>query len=230
VKLGLQQTPYLDFIESVYRYRWQGTNFTEREGLLSSSDFALAFRATFPRELGDVVAGYYNGDAYTKAESNDQQALMLRATLRPAPAAGVLSGLKLTAFLDDDRYARSDSKRRLLGAVTFEHRFANAAFEYVRATDRKTAASEEVDSSGYSLWVVPRTAFGLEGLLRLDRFRPDDDADGVKSRTILGVAYWFKLPKGVSAALMLDHDAVDYDEELGKPDERRIALHSLLQF
>src|SRR5204863_7126232 len=40
-RLGQQQTPYIDFDEGIYRYRFQGTVFVEREGFLSSSDVGL---------------------------------------------------------------------------------------------------------------------------------------------------------------------------------------------
>jgi hypothetical protein len=43
-RFGMQPTPYFDFFESVYRYRFQGTIFSEREGYLSSSDIGAAFR------------------------------------------------------------------------------------------------------------------------------------------------------------------------------------------
>ena len=34
VRTGMMQTPYVDFEESIYRYRFQGTVFSEREGYL----------------------------------------------------------------------------------------------------------------------------------------------------------------------------------------------------
>ena len=32
VRFGLQQTPYIDYIEGAYRYRFQGATFTDVEG------------------------------------------------------------------------------------------------------------------------------------------------------------------------------------------------------
>src|SRR5215208_1590033 len=43
VRLGIQQTPWVDFMEGIYRYRFQGTVFSEREGFLSSSDAGASF-------------------------------------------------------------------------------------------------------------------------------------------------------------------------------------------
>src|SRR4051794_40667685 len=37
-RFGIHHTPLLDFEESIYRYRFQGTTFTEREGFYNSSD------------------------------------------------------------------------------------------------------------------------------------------------------------------------------------------------
>ncbi len=45
-----------------------------------------------------------------------------------------------------------------------------------------------------------------------------------------GVGYWFPLQKPAAVSLLLDYEAVSYDELLGKPDEKRYALHSLFNF
>src|SRR5882672_6099717 len=72
VRLGLQQTPWVDYAESVYRYRFQGPIFEDAEKFLTSSDFALSTHYNFPGNFGDIHAGYYNGDGYAKTDANDQ--------------------------------------------------------------------------------------------------------------------------------------------------------------
>ncbi len=47
VRFGIQQTPFIDYTESIYRYRFQGTLFPERVGLMSSSDAGISGQATF---------------------------------------------------------------------------------------------------------------------------------------------------------------------------------------
>ena len=88
VRFGMIQTPYVDFEETVYRYRFQGTVFVDREGYNSSSDFGLSFRTAFPNNYGEVIAGYYNGDSYTRVDPNDQKSFRIRATVRPFPGRG----------------------------------------------------------------------------------------------------------------------------------------------
>src|SRR5262245_53199152 len=46
-RFGMQQTPWVDFMEGIYRYRFQGTIFEERDGFLSSSDIGASFHYNF---------------------------------------------------------------------------------------------------------------------------------------------------------------------------------------
>ena len=97
-RLGMQQTPWVDFEEGIYRYRFQGTVFSERDGFLSSSDVGASFHYNFSRNYGEVHAGFYNGDNYNRSETNNEKAFEIRGTLRPLPGAGVLRGLRFTGF------------------------------------------------------------------------------------------------------------------------------------
>jgi hypothetical protein len=52
-----------------------------------------------------------------------------------------------------------------------------------------------------------------------------------RARVIVGAAYWFRVLKAPQAvAVLADYDGVDYDPGLGKPDERRWELKTLLSF
>ncbi len=230
VRLGLQQTPWVDYAEGVYRYRFQGPIFEDAEKFLTSSDFALSTHYMFPGNYGDVHAGYYNGDGYAKADANDQKAIQVRATLRPAPNAGLLKGLRLTVFYDADNYASGDAKTRLVENVTFEHKYLNAGFDHLDAKDQTVATAPEVKADGWSVWATPKSTKGWEGLLRYDSLKPDKTVDAKKNRKIAGVAYWFTTQKPATASLLLDYEEVKYDTLLAKPDEKRYALHALFAF
>ena len=78
VRLGIQQTPWVDFEEGIYRYRFQGTMFAERVPLpttMTSSDAGVSFHYNFPSNYGDIHVGVYNGENYQKVETNNQKAL-----------------------------------------------------------------------------------------------------------------------------------------------------------
>ena len=60
-RLGIQPTPWVDFEEGIYRYRFQGTVFVERIPLptaMTSSDAGVSFHYNFAKDYGEVHFGY----------------------------------------------------------------------------------------------------------------------------------------------------------------------------
>jgi hypothetical protein len=231
IRLGMQQTPWVDFMEQVYRYRFQGTIFEEREGFLSSSDVGASFHYSLPGNYGEIHTGFYNGETYSRPEVNDQKGFMLRGTFRPLRMHPVLRGLRLTGFYDKDAYVKNADRTRGIVGVTFEHKYLNASFDYLAATDQTSATKTPVDARGYSFWVIPKAPNGWEGLLRYDHLEPNTGASGTRTRTIAGVAYWFPHQGTVNTALLFDVDQATFDNFLvAQPTQRRIAVHALVTF
>jgi hypothetical protein len=247
-RFGIQQTPYVDFAEGIYRYRFQGTMFVERAGYMSSSDAGVSFHYNFPKNYGDFHVGYYNGENYNRAEVNDQKGLMVRATGRPfARKAPILRGLRGHIFYIGDNYVKNGERKRTVGAVTYEHKFATAAFEYLDARDQRSAlpGNELVKGKGYSAWVTPRTPQGWEGLIRYDHLTPNTSSalaplntagnltttldSQQQNRVIVGIAYWFKLQGNVTASLLLDYDAQLF-KNITTPETKTVAVHALVNF
>jgi hypothetical protein len=238
LRIGMQQTPWIDFQEGVYRYRFQGTIFTDREGFLTSSDYAISTRVAFPENYGDVHVGIYNGDGYSSTNDqrgiNDQKAFQARVSIRPAPGIAVLRGLRLTGFYDSDHYFKDSKKERAIGALTFEHAYVNAGAEYLSAKDQSGgAAVAELRREGYSVWVTPRTPFGIEALLRYDDLTTNKDISPKpkRQRTIAGIAYWPELAGGKSVAFLVDYEILKIKNVTPVPaDTKTWALHTLWSF
>jgi hypothetical protein len=232
VRFGMIQTPYVDFEETVYRYRFQGTIFVDREGFNSSSDAGVSFRTAFPNNYGEVVAGYYNGDSYTRADPNDQKSFRIRGTLRPFPGPGLLRGLRLTAYTDQDHTVKNADRDRFIWSVLYEHKYVNAYYSALTFTDQATTKVIPTDGDGYSFWITPKTTFGLEGLFRYDKLNPNDLNNSKKERFIGGIAYWPKMTvASVNTAILLDFEQVKYrDFTPARPTEDRIAVHMLVTF
>jgi hypothetical protein len=232
VRLGLQQTPWNQFVQDIYRYRFQGQQFEERDGFLALADTGVSGRVALPGDYGDVHAGIYNGEGYRAAEVNDQKGFMVRGTVRPLPGHSTLHGLRVSGFIDRDAYTKDRDRSRNIVAVTFEHRYVHAGYTYLTATDRPLGASEEIESGGWSVFVTPRTSLGWEGLIRYDSVEPNNAiAAQRRKRFIGGVAYWLKPISGVTSALLLDVDNTTFDGfSPAQPTQRRIALHMLVQY
>jgi hypothetical protein len=242
LRIGTQQTPYVDFEEGVYRYRFQGTIFVDREGFLSSSDFGASMHWNIPMNYGDVQVGVYNGETYTGAEVNNQKAFQARVTIRPVPGLPIVRGLRITGFYDGDHYETDAERKRAVAMLSFESPWVNAGFDYLDAKDRTSRLKTfSTHATGWSAWVTPRTPIGVEALLRYDELKPNKDNNtidpfGKKKRFIGGLAYWFPVTKaGIAAALLADYENVKYENFAptsanNKPEEKRYALHTLFNF
>jgi hypothetical protein len=253
-RIGIHQTPWVDFEEGVYRYRFQGTVFAERVPLpttMTSSDAGVSFHYNLPSNYGDVHVGVYNGENYQKVEINNQKGLEFRGTIRPfATSLPVLRGLRAHLVYYDDHYARSDERKRVMGNLTFEHQYLNAGFDYLSAKDQTLATATDASSQGYSVWATPRASksdgSSWEGLLRHDHWTPNTATtlapastspvpgvtllnDQHQNRTIVGISYWFPPQGNVSAAILLNYDGQRFDNITTAP-VRIVALHALFNF
>lgn len=239
VRVGIQQTPFIDAQESAYRYRFQGTTFIERDGGLSSSDAGISAHTNLPNNYGDLHVGYYNGEGYGRAEVNDQKAWMIRGTLRPFPGGTfALKGLRLTGGLIADHAVQDAPRRRVLAGALYEYKRFNAGFDVIALKDKTLPTSTEVQKDGWSAWVTPffkEKSNGLEAIVRYDSFRQNKvtTPDARQNRTLAGLAWWFPHPGGnATAALLLDFEQVAFQNYTGTvpAKQQRLALHGLINF
>ena len=231
IRFGLQQTPLLDYEEGIYRYRFQGPAFSDREGFLTASDFGASAHWNIPANYGDVHAGFYNGEGYSKAEANDEKAFQIRATVRPLPAAGLWKGLRLTAFADEDHYVRAAPRRRFVLNAMFEHALFNSGVDWLKAQDRASAAKDAIDANGWSAWITPKLPHNFEILLRHDELKPGTNTDQKRKRNIAGLAYWLPQRSGVTSAFMVDYDSLRQSGYTpSRADDTRYGLKLLLNF
>jgi len=234
-RFGIQQTPWLDYAEGIYRYRFQGTMFVEREGYFNSADAGASFHYNLPANYGDVHVGVYNGETYNKAEVNNEKSVQVRGSVRPFANPGtldVLRGLRAHVFYDADNYVKDGPRNRLITGLTYEQTYVNAGFEFLDTADRTSITKPEVDGRGYSIWATPKSPKGYEALLRFDHLKPNTSlGNQVRNRTIVGVAYWFPHQGSVSSALLLDYDSQKFDNFVpALPKQTKVAVHGLISF
>ena len=231
-RFGMQQNPWIDHIDAIYRYRFQGSSFADREGYLPSADTGATFQYSFPGDYGDVRTGFFNGETFQRNELNDQKAFQIRGTVRPAPKVEGLKGLRITGFYDHDAYVKNAERMRAIFGVTYEHAYLNAGFDFHSMTDQTSATRTAIDARGWSLFVTPKLTHGWEALFRMDHLEPDTSVSGrKKERLIAGGAYWFPHQGSVASALLLDLERVTYTSfSPARDNERRIALHALVSF
>ncbi len=235
VRFGILPTLYVDSVEPIYRYRFQGGYFTEREGFTPTSDAGISARTALPGNYGDLQVGLYNGEGYQRAEVNDQKSLQGRVGIRPLPQHAWLRGWRVQGYYNRDHVVKNADRTRAIFNTTFENAWVNAGFDYVRAKDQASAASNPIETTGWSIWATPRIpradGSSWEALLRHDRVEVTTMPGGNARRTIAGVAFWFPRHAGVAAAVMLDMERVVFEDFApSRPTQQRIAVHTLVAF
>ena len=254
IRLGIQQTPWVDFEEGIYRYRFQGTVFAERVPLptgMSSSDARVSVHYNFAAHYGDVHFGLYNGENYQRTETNNQKGFEFRGTVRPfAAGMPILRGLRAHLVYYNDAYVSDGERQRVMGNLTYEHKFLNAGFDYLDADDQALPTTLNIPANGYSIWATPKypleNGSSWEALIRYDHWTPNTTdglappatapfpgstllSDQHQNRMIFGIAYWFPHQGNVSAAILIDYDAQSFDN-ITAPETKTVSVHGLLNF
>ena len=250
IRVGQQQTPYIDYTEGIYRYRFQGNIFPERQGYMSSSDVGVSFHSVLPDNYGDFHLGYYNGEGYSKAEVNNEKGFMARLSVRPIPRDPIMKGWRVTGYMTLDHYMENAQRNRYVVQTTYEHRFVNVGVDFLKTKDKASSAltngvdlNPTLTGTGIAFWATPKKGFAngssLEGLIRYDHMKPGgavsggviNSPDGINKEIIGGVAYWFPRKGNVSYAVMFDIDSATYSDWLPvKPTSTKYYVHTLLNF
>lgn len=229
VRFGAHQTPWLDFEESINRYRVQGTVFAEREGLIpGSSDFGVGYFTPVGKYI-DIQTGIYNGEGYAQTDLNKYKSAQGRVTFRPLAGKGIASGLRLSGFYNAGWYAANRPRRLGIVMGSFEHTHLVATLQYLAATENPIAV-RDIDRRGSSGFVEVRQGpSGLAALARVDQFDPDRLISGNSQRRVIaGAAYWVVWPRS-RVGLVVTNERVHYDAA-GRPQENRLLVQTHIEF
>ncbi len=237
IRGGQQQTVFIDYGEGLYRYRFQGPIFEDRDFGITSSDPGISFHTNLPSNYGEIHVGLYNGEGYNHPEANDQKSIQGRFTLRPmAKGSMTARGFRVTAYVNHDNAVKAAVRNKFLAQASFEHTRFTAAFDFVRSDSQALPTSTKAQADGWTVFVTPffqQKGNGWEGLLRYDSYRADRTIDARQNRTIAGLAYWFPHPGGgATAALLLDYEQVAFANFTGTAPakQQRIFVHGLINF
>jgi len=232
VRFGAHQTPWLDFEESIDRYRVQGTMFSEREGLIpGSSDFGVGYFTPVGKYV-DIQTGVYNGEGYAQTDANKYKSAQGRLTLRPFAGRGLANGVRLSGFYSAGWYAADRPRRLGIVMGSFEQTHLVGTLQYLKATESPSAvAPRDIDRNGSSGFLEIRQGMnGWAALARLDLLDSDEAlANNSQRRIIAGGAYWFVWPRS-RVGLVVTNEQVHYDAAAARPQENRLLVQTHVEF
>lgn len=214
LKAGMQHTAYIDFEDSLWKYRVLGPSAYEFFTRKASADLGVGAIGRHLDGLLEYQVVLSNGEGYTRAERSaaypegdgKYKEVGARVTLAPfARNDDALKGLKLTGFgqYGFTRSARIDGERehlatsRVLGLASYEHPFFTVAAGYGvtgddALSDDEVPALEEASGSLLTTFGYVNLPANLRVLGRFDSFDPNgDEDDDERTRVIGGLAYLF---------------------------------------
>jgi hypothetical protein len=231
-KLGLLNTPYVEWEEQLWDYRMQGTIAMDRNGYLSSSDLGFLVDGSWGNEAVSMSAGVINGENYNRPLGDKGKDLTARVSVRlmATDETSRTGGLRLTGYGHTGKPTGGGVRQRLLGVLSYRSKMLTLAG--VGAVTRDSAPTTPVTPerkgrvlSGFGVLRVP-PSHRLQFMGRVDSVDPDTDADDDRqTRFIVGIGYQLT----PNLRLLADLDKVSYQGGVTTPALEVVRSQALFQ-
>src|SRR5690606_17700875 len=188
VKLGQIQTPWVDFEETLWDFRMQGTIALDRSDYLTSSDLGLGVDGSWGNGGVSAAAGVYNGEGYGHEPGDKRKDVAGRVSVRLASTNddSRTGGLRVSALGHYGSATGGGVRRRALGMLSYRSKLLTLAGEYAITRDR---ADDPLPPDLPDLATVRGNVITAFGVLRVpdspvmvigrvDVIDPDVDAGG----------------------------------------------------
>lgn len=208
-KLGMMQTPFVDFDEQLWDYRMQGPIAMDRTGYLSSSDLGAGVEGSWGGERLTLSGGFFNGETYRRAPGDHHKDLAARLSYRllASDEPSRYSGLRVTGFALVGEPSGGGTRTRFLGQLSWRSSQLTLAGQLALVRDRSDTVAVPITVAGrvasvYGVFRPAGTAVGVIG--RVDLHDPDTDLAGDRQlRVIAGVSY--RISPNLRVLADLDH-------------------------
>jgi hypothetical protein len=231
-KLGMLNTPYVEWEEQLWDYRMQGTVALDRNGYLSSSDLGFLVDGNWGAEKVTMSAGIINGENYNRPLGDKGKDLAARVSVRllATDDPGRQGGLRLTGYGQTGKPTGGGTRQRLVGVLSYRTRLLTLAGVAAVARDSVLTAPVSAERKGrvLSTFGVLRLPpnYKLQFIGRVDLVDPDTGTDDDRhTRVIAGVGYQLT----PNLRLLADLDQVSYQGGVTTPALEVIRSQLLFQ-
>src|SRR5437773_3767475 len=133
-KLGMIQTPYVDFEETLWDYRMQGPIAVDRNGYLTSADIGFGVDGRWNNDQVNGQIAIVNGEGYSGGTGDFRKDLEARLSVRLQPTNDVtrVGGLRVTGYAGIGKATGTGNDRnRYLGLLSYKTQQHTLAGEFV---------------------------------------------------------------------------------------------------
>ena len=189
-KLGMMQTPFVDYEEALWDYRMQGTIAVDRNGAMTSSDIGVGVDGKWNNDQVNGQIAVVNGEGYSNGTGDFHKDLESRVSVRVMTTndAGRVGGLRLTGYAGVGKYGPAfagNDRNRFLGQVSYRSQLLTLAGEFV---SRKDSTQTGSIISAFGVYHLTNSKIAVIG--RVDIVDPNTSvANNKNTRIIGGVSY-----------------------------------------
>lgn len=228
-KFGLIHTPWLDWEESLWDYRMQGSMALDRNGFLTSADFGAGVDGKAKDDRVNAQVTLVNGEGYGGGPGDQRKDVEARISVRVLNTNdnSKVGGLRVTGYAGLGKPTSGGTRNRFIGMASYRSKEATIAAEYASMKDTVTAPAQ-LEHTGrmislFGVYHVPKSKASV--LARVDLFDPNTSVSGDhQTRIIAGVSYQLS----PNLRLLADVDNLSY--EGGSPTAAAEAVRSQALF
>jgi len=207
-KLGMMQTPFVDYEETLWDYRMQGTIAVDRNGAMTSSDIGFGVDGKWNNDQVNGQIAVVNGEGYSGGTGDFHKDLEARVSVRVKPTndASRVGGLRLTGYAGVGKYGPAfagNDRNRYLGQVSYRSQQFTLAGEFVSRKD-STQTGRILTAFG----VYHLTGGKVAVIGRVDLVDPDKNVANNKNTRIIGGLSYQLSP---NVRLLADLDRLSFE-------------------
>jgi len=195
-KLGMIHTPWVDFEETLWDYRMQGTIAVDRNPgggsplfTMTAADIGVGVDGHWNGEQVNAQFALVNGEGYSGGSGDFRKDFEARVSYRIQPTNdnSRVGGLRLSGYLGIGKFTTTGADRnRYLGMLSYRTTQYTVAGEYVSV--KNAAVTGSIISAFGVYHLTPPSKIAL--IARVDIFDPDNNvANNGNTRIIAGASY-----------------------------------------
>jgi hypothetical protein len=227
-KLGMIHTPWVDFEETLWEYRMQGTIALDRNGYLTSSDIGVGVDGRWGPDQVNMQVAFVNGESYSGGPGDQRKDVEGRVSVRllGTDDSSRVGGLRISGYGGYGKPTTGGQRNRFLGMLSYKTKQITLAGELATTKDSITGTPTPSVTgrviTAFGVYKVPNSKIGL--IARVDVVDPNTSASGDKQTRIIGGASYQLSP---NLRLLLDIDNLSYE---GTPTPAQEAVRSQALF
>lgn len=226
-KLGLIQTPFLDWEEALWDYRMQGSMALDRNGYLTSADFGAGIDGKWNNDAVNAQVDIVNGEGYSAgfgggAPGDKRKDIQGRVSVRVMNTddASRVGGLRLTGYFGVGRNTAGAPRDRYVGMASYRTTQFTLAGEFAVTRDAVGTGNVISAFGVYHFSGAKASVIARVDIVKPNKAAPSTAAGYTNTRLIVGPSYQLS----PNVRVLADVDLLSFKNESTLTPPQQLAL------